>query len=161
MSLIHQQLNSNRKNAQRGFTLIEVLVAVLLMSIGLLGVAAMQINGLRYHQGASTRAYTTALLGEMADRMRANRTGVQAGNYIFNTTTALPADPDCLNNNCTPAQQATLDIREWRIKLAQLPNAAANVARNNATSVSTITITWNDLEAVGAVSQTAVVNVLL
>jgi type IV pilus assembly protein PilV len=148
-------------NAQRGFTLIEVLVAVLLMSIGLLGVAAMQINGLRYHQGASTRAHATALLGELADRMRANRAGVQAGNYIFNTTPALPADPNCLNNNCTPAQQSTLDIREWRIKLAPLPNAAANVARNNATGVFTITITWNDLVGGAAVGQTATVNVLL
>ncbi|HMM46189.1 MAG TPA: type IV pilus modification protein PilV [Candidatus Macondimonas sp.] len=153
----------------RGFTLIEVLIAIVLLSIGLLGVAGMQLSGLRYHQGAYVRAQATALLGDMADRMRTNPQGVGAGSYngiTINTTTSgwqssLPADPDCAANACTPAQQANLDIRQWGLALGQLPRAVGTVAR--AGQVFTLTLSWQDLDnnAEAPANQSATLTVLI
>jgi len=153
--------------AARGFTLIEVLVAIVLLSIGLLGVAGMQLSGLRYHQGAYLRGQATTLLNDMTDRMRINPQGVGAGSYsaiTINTTTSgwqssLPADPDCASNTCTPANQAALDIRQWGLALGQLPRAVGTVTRNGL--IFTLTITWQDLDsnAEAPANQTASLNV--
>lgn len=153
----------------RGFTLIEVLIAIVLLSIGLLGVAGMQLSGLRYHQGAYVRAQATALLGDMADRMRTNAQGVGAGSYnniTINTTTSgwqssLPADPDCAANACTPAQQANLDIRQWGLSLGQLPRATGTVTR--AGQIFTLALSWQDLDtnAEAPANQTAALTVLI
>lgn len=152
---------------RRGFTLVEVLVAILLLSVGLLGVAGMQISGLRYHQGAYLRGQATTLLSDMADRMRINPQGVGAGSYnaiTVNTATSgwqssLPADPDCAANACTPANQAALDIRQWGLALGQLPRAVGTVTRTGL--IFTLTITWQDLDnnAEAPVNQTATLNV--
>lgn len=141
------------RRAARGFTLVEVLVAILLLSVGLLGVAGLQISGLRYHQGAYMRGQATSLLYDMTDRMRINPQGIGAGSYnaiTINTTTSgwqssLPADPDCAANNCTPANQAALDIRQWGLALGQLPRAVGTVTRNGL--IFTLTITWQDLDS--------------
>ena len=153
--------------AVRGFTLVEVLVALLLLSVGLLGVAGLQISGLRYHQGAYMRGQATSLLYDMADRMRINPQGVGASSYnaiTINTTTSgwqssLPADPDCAANICTPANQAALDIRQWGLALGQLPRAVGTVTRNGL--IFTLTITWQDLDsnAEAPANQTASLNV--
>mgnify|MGYP005820422503 CR=1 FL=1 len=137
----------------RGFTLLEVLIAILLLSIGLLGVAGLQIGGLRYQQGAYARAQATTLLTDMADRMRINPQGVNAGSYnaiSIDTTasgwqTSLPADPDCATNVCTPANQVALDTRQWGLALGQLPRARGTVTRTGL--IFTITITWQDLDS--------------
>ncbi|MES1992288.1 MAG: type IV pilus modification protein PilV [Pseudomonadota bacterium] len=152
---------------QRGFTLVEVLVAILLLSIGLLGVAGLQISGLRYQQGAYTRSQATALLTDMADRMRINPQGVGAGSYnaiTINTTStnwqaSLPADPNCATNICTPANQVALDTRQWGLALGQLPRAIGTVTRNGL--IFTLTITWQDLDsnAEAPTNQTASLNV--
>jgi len=142
-------------------------VAILLLSVGLLGVAGLQISGLRYQQGAYMRGQATTLLYDMADRMRINPQGVGAGSYnaiTINTTTSgwqssLPADPDCATNVCTPANQVALDIRQWGLALGQLPRAVGTVTRNGL--IFTLTITWQDLDsnAEAPTNQTAALNV--
>ncbi|HBG31954.1 MAG TPA: type IV pilus modification protein PilV [Gammaproteobacteria bacterium] len=162
-------MNRLRHCPARGFTLIEVLIAVVLLSIGLLGVAGMQLSGLRYHQGAYLRAQATALLTDMTDRMRTNPQGIGDGRYSaidINTTTSgwqsgLPADPDCAANACTPAQQANLDIRQWGLALGQLPRARGTVTRNGL--IFSLAITWQDLDTntEAPANQTAALNVLI
>ena len=66
---------------QRGFTMIEVLIAVLVLAIGLLGMAHMQASGMRSTHGAYLRTQATFLAGDILDSMRANVTPARAGSY--------------------------------------------------------------------------------
>ena len=68
----HRHIHS-KTSIQRGTTLVETLVALLVLSIGLLGVAALQINALQTNQGAHVRSQASVLAYDIADRMRANR----------------------------------------------------------------------------------------
>ena len=69
----------------RGFTLIEVLVAFLIITIGLLGLGAMQVNTMNDQFEANQRAYATWLVDDMASRIRANAPDAVAGAYYGTT----------------------------------------------------------------------------
>lgn len=113
-------INWQNKGAA-GFTLLEVLVAVVVLSIGLLGLASLQVNGLQFNHSAYLRTQATLLAEELADRMRANRPGFIANNYD-NPVAALNA-PCRAAAGCTVAQMAQNDIAEWQQALAALlPN---------------------------------------
>src|SRR4030095_5211790 len=67
----------------RGTTLIETLVALLVLSIGLLGIAGMQMTSLQNNRGAHLRSQAQVLSYDIADRMRANRIAALAGGYVI------------------------------------------------------------------------------
>lgn len=104
---------SRRRHGAAGFTLLEVMVAVVIFSIGLLGIAGLQVAGMRFTHGAQLRAVATMQAENMADRMRSNVAGINAGSY--NITGAMPTsyDKDCDNAQCTPAELATFDLVSW------------------------------------------------
>lgn len=94
-----------------GFTLVEVLVALLVAAIGLLGLASLQIRGLRYNTSAYMRSQATQLAYDLADRMRANPQGVNDGAY---NNPAAAQNANCLAAaGCTPAEMAGHDAFEW------------------------------------------------
>jgi type IV pilus assembly protein PilV len=64
-----------------GFTLLEVLIALVIFSFGLLALAALMAKGLQYNTSALHRSYASTQAYDIADRMRANRLGITAGNY--------------------------------------------------------------------------------
>lgn len=96
-----------------GFTLIEVLIAVVVLAAGLLGLAALQTTTLSNNQSAYFRSQATQLAYDISDRMRSNQAGVTAGNY---NDAAATAD-DCEANICTPAQMAGYDLNRWNAAL--------------------------------------------
>jgi len=112
-----------------GVTLIEVLVAILILSFGLLGSAGLQMAGLRAALAANQRTTATLLAYDIADRMRANMTGVIAGNYHGYTATQ---DVNCLQAaGCTAQQMAQHDMWEWAQAIAaQLPSGIDIVCRD-------------------------------
>jgi type IV pilus assembly protein PilV len=115
---------------QSGVTLLEVLIAVLIVSFGLLGMAGLQSVGMKYNLAAAQRTAATMLANDIADRMRANMVGVNAGNYDAVLHGQDSAQANCLSPpGCTPAQMALNDVYEWRqaIKNA-LPGAANSTA---------------------------------
>ncbi len=95
-----------RKN-QRGTTLVETLVALVVLSVGLLGIAALQMTSLRNNRGAHLRSQAQVLAYDIADRMRANRNAAMANAYLV----AIGAAP-------VGGTLSALDLQEWKATLA-------------------------------------------
>lgn len=110
------KINIDRRAA--GFTLLEVLVAVMVLSIGLLGLASLQVNGLRFNHSAYLRTQATLLAEEIADRMRANRPGFPSYSGTNLAVTAVAACDTAAG--CTSAQMAQNDLAQWQQSLAGL-----------------------------------------
>lgn len=124
---------------QRGFTLVEALISVLIMSIGLLGVAALQTRSLGSTNTASKRSQAVLLAGDLADRMRANRLAADltaANNYTNiaaadNSCRAVHFDHTHNPGACTPAQLAADDLADWNARLAAiLPSGTGVVCQD-------------------------------
>ena len=99
------------RNRQSGFTLIEVLVSVIILSIGLVGVAGLQAISLKNNQSAFMRSQATALAYDLADRMRSN---VLSGTTGLYDPTAAAATSGCTSTSgCSAQQMAENDLAEW------------------------------------------------
>jgi type IV pilus assembly protein PilV len=99
----------------RGFSLVEALVALVVMSIGMLGIAALYVESLRSGTSALLRTQAVALASDMADRIRANPTAGAAYAKTVDATGAVTAacTADGTTNVCTVAQMAATDIALW------------------------------------------------
>jgi type IV pilus assembly protein PilV len=144
---------------QRGLTLLEVLIAVVVLAIGLLGVAGLQLAALQNGQQSYLRSQASTLAYEIADRMRANRGQAILGAYMLNastsTTPVAPAAPavDCNSTNCTPAQFVQSDLSTWYTNVTNtLPAGAARIICGTPTaavactagSLQTVQIIWDE-----------------
>ena len=129
---------------QKGLSLIEVMIALAVFSFGLLALAALMASGLKYNTSALHRSYATSQAYDMADRMRANRLGLDAGYY--NDLSESDTDPDCIESGCTPEQMAHYDTWQWNTDNARLlPEGAGTVSlKSNDSGIYTITVAWND-----------------
>lgn len=131
---------------QSGATMIEVLVAMFVLAVGLLGVAGMQQIGLRNGHTAQMRGQATALATDIADRMRANRRAALDGDYDINIDTDITDTSGCPAT--TSAVQVTCDLAEWKQALAErLPLGAGSVERlanANGGERVRITIRWRE-----------------
>jgi len=124
-----------------GFTLFEVLISVLVLSVGLLGLAGLETAGQRDNHSAYLRSQAVLMAYDMVDRMRANMGGVTAGDY--DSISGIPSDPGCLSSGCSAAQMAQYDAYEWNTQLAQLlPSGQGKVAKSG--SMFTVTVMWDD-----------------
>lgn len=125
------------KQKQKGFTLLEALISLVVLSIGMLGIAALYVEGLRSGRTAVYRTTAVTLAADLMDRIRANR-GAQAA-YA-----GAGADNDCVNDatDCTPAEMAAHDILIWQQDLAgrMPPGTAGNVVFGGGPVVDTYTI---------------------
>jgi type IV pilus assembly protein PilV len=136
----------------QGFSLIEVLVSLLILSLGLLGVAGLQTTSLRSNQTAYFRSQATAAAADIIDRMRANLQGVANGKYNAINSDNLPSDPSCIDSGCDADQLADFDIIDWATNtLASLPSGAGTVTVDNmgtaadaSDDVFVVSISWND-----------------
>lgn len=121
-------------SGQSGFTVIEVLVAITILAVGLLALAGVQVGGMRSTDMAAQRTQAVMAAMDMADRMRANKQGVNDNNYAaIASPPAAPAPASCVGagSNCTPAQIAARDAFDWLSSLAaerDLPRAEGAVA---------------------------------
>lgn len=123
------------QTSQRGATLIEVLVAIVILSIGLLGLAGLQATSIQGNYGAFYRSQATILAADITDRMRANRKAAIAGNYNLS---------ELKSAHTTTTTRADKDLNEWLAQVAKLPAGKARIERNNSTALVTITINWDD-----------------
>lgn len=114
-------------------TLIEVLVAVLILSIGLLGLAGLQTLSLRSNHSAYLRSQATILAYDIADRMRANRQSALSGWYNIELEEAASSDTSI----------AATDLKEWKAALSTvLPAGDGSITVNDGNV--TIIVAWDD-----------------
>ncbi|AKC87476.1 type IV pilus modification protein PilV [Pseudoxanthomonas suwonensis] len=124
------------KHRQSGFTLIEVMIAILILAFGLLGFALLQTMSVRFSQSANDRTQATNLAYDILDQMRSNRLAAAqyGGNYTGTTT---GCDPDAA---ITPGGYRTV----WQCRLGSALGAGATGNVVYANGVATVTITWGD-----------------
>jgi type IV pilus assembly protein PilV len=151
-------------NTMRGFSLIEVMVALIIIAVGMLGIAKMQALALSTTGSSGARSLVAIEAASLAASMHANRDYWVSGppatltNVTVNATgpltstvaidvPALAAPQDCAGASCTAAQLAAYDIQQWGTALAQVvPAANAAISCNVATPPlsCTIQITWQE-----------------
>lgn len=150
---------------QQGAGLIEALVAILVLSIGLLGMLGMQTAALKYEQSSWIRSALSSNIASLADRIRAN-SGALATAYNYTRTYAAERaaieasatyfDPakDCDTTTCDAAELATYDLLVWRRDLdQQLPGATGFVVPTGTKGVDLrflVTVAWYDKDNVDA-----------
>ena len=117
---------NNILKGSRGFTLLEVLIATVILAVGLLGISGLQVTGLRSNHSALMRSQATLLAYDMSDRMRANAVGVSAGDYNLPAATAAAA---CTTTaGCASDVMAKNDMSVWSANITNtLPTGAGVV----------------------------------
>lgn len=143
----------------RGFSLIEVLVALLVLSIGLLGLAALQTTSLQYNTESYFRTQATYFVYDIVDRMRLNSNSVtDGGAYDVADTTAVntllsdyatckTSSCDCDSTACNTTDLATYDLGKWYDRMnVVLPGAKDSPAtiEIDASKKVTITVSWRE-----------------
>jgi len=154
---------------QQGFSMLEVLIAVLVFSLGIIGLAGLLIFAIQSNHVAYLRTQATFLAHNMADRMGANPAGVWTnaynGNYPVTGSTSSCAA------GCNPTQLAAYDQQQWSTQLTTfLPNAHGNITCTAAgiaytptaaqidmrppyAGTCTMTLRWNEAGAAGGAKQ--------
>jgi type IV pilus assembly protein PilV len=128
---------------QQGFTLVEVMVALVVLSVGLLGVAKLVTGAVHANDSGYMRGQATQLAYEMLDEIRANKSG--AASYG-----GAGAYADCSATSCTPAVLAGLDTYNWNQRLAAtLPGGVGIIATAVGPDgvIATIKVEWDDSQA--------------
>jgi type IV pilus assembly protein PilV len=146
-----------RTHPQSGFTIVEVLVALVVLAIGLLGIAALYLNSLQSGRTAIYRTHAINLAADLADRIRMNRTAQAAYGTAFADNEA--AVGTCITTGgCSDADLASTDLFNWKAELAeQLPNGQGQVvvvlpvSAGEPTSY-VITVRWNELGEAAPIS---------
>jgi type IV pilus assembly protein PilV len=162
MKNINSIPNTTKPTRSAGFTLLEVLVALFVLAIGLLGLAMLQTTGLRFNTNSYSRTQATYVAYDIAERMRANASGFTAGKYdVLNTSaanTAISTYSSCKSSTCScntaicdSTALAKYDLGQWYNQQdTLLPGAkdAANLSPawratiNRTNNLATITIYW-------------------
>ena len=127
----------------RGDTMIEVLVTVLILAVGVLGAAAMQVTTLKNLNSSYSISVAEIVAEDFSERMRANPVAALANGYVHSTNPGTTTD--CVANACSTANLANYDIESWWATLTGvLPAATGQVTRNAGTNTFVITVRWDD-----------------
>lgn len=149
---------------QRGFSLLEVMVAVVVFSIGLIGLGLLLTASIRANHVGFLHSQATFVAESIADRMRANIPGVWLDAYdgTWDAGAAAPANPCAAGSPCTPAEVAARDVWAWGQMVGQLlpagqgvvtctpqagrplPDATARLTAPTYNGTCSITLTWNE-----------------
>lgn len=169
------QLSSTRpRTCSRGVTLVEMMVAILVLAIGLLGMAGLQAATSKYKVGTWVRSSTATLMTELTEKVRINPFAAGPGyadpllenqpstlskfvisdNWAKQQKDTLSISQDCSSSTCTDAERASYDLLKWRQNVrASLPQGAAMIDGDRAAGI-TLTLMWMDKEQAKATDST-------
>ena len=105
---------------QRGFLLLEALIALLILAIGLLGIAGMQAMSLKNNNSAIMRTQATILAHDIIDRARTNKDS----SYLIGIGVQPPYQNCLSGNNCSPSQMADFDLANWKCALGSFDDSS-------------------------------------
>lgn len=129
---------SQLKRSQYGITLIEILVAIVILAIGLLGVAALQMVGLKNTHSSSLHTQATTSATDILDRMRINRSAALAGDYDIALSASAPSLLTVAGD----------DLRDWKTDLVgQLPSGDGAIDCSTVAGLCVVTVRWDDSRA--------------
>lgn len=139
------------RRGHHGFSLIEVLIALIVLSLGLLGLAALQTNSLKFSQVAHLRSQASTFAYQMLDTMRASPTAANNGDFDIAISATAP----------TGATVPQTELAAWKNQLAALlPDGNGSVCRSvnpdpsiactGAGDFTIITVQWNEADDTGA-----------
>ncbi|KPV97253.1 hypothetical protein AN214_00758 [Pseudoalteromonas sp. P1-9] len=115
-----------RQRVNKGFTLIEVLVAFIILTVGLLGTVALQTNAKQASYDANQRSAALALANDIVERIRANDTANIIANYSKTFSYQdTPIAKNCLNTRCTSDNMAEYDLYQWQKALRVADNTGS------------------------------------
>ena len=148
----------SRRRRCAGFSLVEAMVSLIVISVGMIGIAALYGQGLSAGRTALSRTIAVNLAATMAENIRVNRLGQAAYAGAAADNNCDPAAGGGVD--CTPAQMAAHDVFLWQTDVAaQLPNGVGTVAFADGTPPTyTITVTWDEV-GIGQVTETLTVQV--
>ena len=149
-------MRPTRARLQSGFSLIEAMVSLVVVSVGMIGIAALYGQGLGATRTALSRTQAVNLAADMADRIRSNRRGGASYGGVGANNNCDPGG----GVNCTPDQMAAHDLWVWNNQVAQqLPNGAGVVQyAPTVPPTFTIQVTWQET-GLGAVNYQSIIRV--
>ncbi len=124
-----------RKSDQSGISMIEVLVAILVGTVGLFSLMALQMTSVNNTHSSYLRSQASVLANTMMDQLRANETLALAGSYNISLGASVPTGTDVV----------ALDLSGWRTDLGDaLPSGTSSVTCTSATGICNVVIQWDD-----------------
>ena len=159
-------IHNSKNKSQRGFSIIEVMVSTVIVSMSVLGMAGMQISAKRAGHEAVQRTSATSLAMDLIERMRANPEALASyiTTGIGGASITVEPSPDCsydAGNTCTPVERAAHDLWEWEqaidgatetrlvggdtVAVGGLLDATACVAVNG--GATTISVAWEGYQS--------------
>lgn len=147
---------------QFGISLIESMVAIVVMALGILGILGVQMRTLADTQTSVRRAQATQLIEDLGERMKVNPNALSDLNNYVSDWDTTPATGDCVTKSCTHTELALYDLSQWKIAVKQLlPLGDANVflaegeaeesSGNNRRQLG-VMISWRENERIAKVS---------
>jgi len=131
--------------SQKGMSLIEAMVALVVISVGLLGIAALQIVALQQNSSSQWHSQAVWFSYEMSDRITANKS-------VFNDYDGIDTSgtyaQDCQAGPCTAAQMVTADAQDWKQRVETLPSGQGLI-ESSVNNELVIKVMWDD-EGTGA-----------
>lgn len=153
-------MNREKAKNRLGFSLFEVLIALVVLSLGMLGIAQMLLITHKSNSSNYIRQQAVQSAYDIMDRIQANRQEALNGNYtasnlVANGTPSPPNAPsaNCSTSACSSTQLAAYDTWFWlSTDVAQLPEGCGSIttAVNGLNTIVTVTVQWNDNPIQGA-----------
>lgn len=135
------------KHSTKGFTLLEVMIALVISAVALLGLASLQAQSLTFNQTAYLRSQATYFAYDMLEKMRMNRIVADTGSYDL-AFTDTPNSASCYGTsaNCSQSDFANADKYEWYSQISStLPGGKGSVSRAGTPTIVTIIVQWNNI----------------